>query len=83
MVPENNFPEYEELETRIMEALNSGNFAEHERLSSEQMTLVAFQPSMTHSFEEEAKHVVFHAQVLADFNTIEELGRKLLAELDR
>ena len=37
---------------------------------------------LTH-IEEDARHVVFHAQLLADFNTIEELGRKMLEELDR
>jgi|TARA_Y100000294_G_scaffold10023_1_gene9432 hypothetical protein len=38
---------------------------------------------MTHSFTENAKSVVIHSQLLADFNKIEELGRKMLEELDR
>ena len=52
-------------------------------MSAEQEKLAVFNPIMTHSFEEEAKIVVFHAQLIADFNTIEELGRKMLEELDR
>ena len=38
---------------------------------------------MTHSFTENANRIVFHPQLLADFNTIDELGRKMLEELSR
>lgn len=72
---------FQEFEDQMTEASNRQDFAEYERLSVEQEALVGFQPSMTHSFEDEAKHVVFHAQMLADFNTIEELGQKILDEL--
>jgi hypothetical protein len=41
-----------------------------------------FSPVMTHSFGENTNHIVFHAQILADFNTVEELGRIMLEELD-
>ena len=74
---------YQELEDRMTEASHRRDFAEYERLLAEQEALVAFKPYMTHSFEEEAKYVPFHAQLLADFNTIEELGQKMLEELDR
>jgi hypothetical protein len=83
VVPEDKLPAYQELGERMTEALNRQDIAEHERLSTEQEALAAFKPFMTHSFEEEAKYVVFHAQLLADFNTIDELGKKLLEELDR
>jgi hypothetical protein len=33
------------------------------------------------SFEENAKPIVFHAQMLANFNTVDELARKMLDEL--
>jgi hypothetical protein len=36
-----------------------------------------------HSFEEGAKPVVLHPQMLADFNTVNELGHKMLDELKR
>ena len=83
VVPEDKFAAYQELGERMTEAFNRQDFAEHERLSTEQEALATFIPYMTHSFEEEAKFVVFHAQLLADFHTIEELGQKMLAELDR
>lgn len=82
-VPDSRAEAYQELEDRMAEALRLLDFAEHERLSVEQMALAEFRPWMTHSYEEEARPVVFHGQMLSDFNTIEELGRKMLEELDR
>jgi len=38
---------------------------------------------MTHSLFEQSPSVVFHGQLLADYNTVDEFGRKMLAELDR
>jgi hypothetical protein len=38
---------------------------------------------MTHSIVEGAGRVVFHPQMLADFNTIDEMSGKLLDELGR
>ena len=83
LVPDGKLAAYEELGDRMAEAFKRGQLAEHERLSSEQEALVVFEPYMTHSFEEKAKPVVLHAQMLADFNTIEELGQRMLEELDR
>ncbi len=83
VVPEDKLAAYRELGKQMTEAFNRQDIAEHERLSTEQEALATFMPYMTHSFEEEAKNVVFHAQLLADFNTIDELGKNLLEELDR
>jgi len=47
------------------------------------MKLVEFRPWIQHSFEEKAKPIVFHAQLLADFAMTEELGKKMLLELNR
>ena len=74
---------YRDFEDRKTDALNRGALEDYDRLSAEQDALGVFMPVMTHSFEEDAKPVVFHRQILADFNTIEELGRKMLEELDR
>lgn len=74
---------YRELEDRMTDAIKRKDFAEYDRLSVDQMKLAVFRPWMQQSFEEKAKPIVFHAQVLADFNTIEELGRKMLEELNR
>lgn len=82
-VPDDRLEAYQELEGRMSEALRLVDIAQHDRLSAEQRALVAFWPVMTHSFEEETRPVVFHAQLLADFNTVEELGRKMLEELNR
>jgi hypothetical protein len=38
---------------------------------------------MTHSFTEAKGTVYFHYQLLADFNTVHELGVKMLGELNR
>ncbi len=39
-------------------------------------------PLMAHSFHEKARPVYFHGQLLADYATIEELGQKMLEELE-
>ena len=83
VVPEAKTEDYLGFEELMTEALRQGDLAEHSRLSDEQNALCEFRPYMTHSFEEEANFVVFHAQLLADFNTIYELGQKMLEELDR
>jgi hypothetical protein len=56
---------------------------EYDRLSLEQKALVVFAPVMMHSYAEKGKPVVFHAQLLANFATVEEFGHKLLDELGR
>lgn len=40
-----------------------------------------FRPLVMHSFEEGTQPFVFHPQMLADFNTIDSLGRRMLDEL--
>lgn len=74
---------YQDFECLITDAFNRSDFEEYDRLSTEQDALGEFMPVMTHSFQEGAKIVVVHPQLLTDFNTIEELGRKMLEELDR
>ncbi len=83
LVPEDKKEAYQELENRMAKAVMREDMAEYDRLLEEQRALVAINLCMTHSFEEEAPFVVFHPQLLADFNTIEELGQKMLDELDR
>jgi hypothetical protein len=73
---------YQELETRKAEALRHWNIEEHDRLSREQDALGTFEPLIKHSFEEKSRPVAFHPQMLADFNTVVELGQKILSELD-
>jgi hypothetical protein len=73
---------YQDYETKMTEAIKQHKFTEYDRLSAEQMKLGRFRPWVQHSFEEGAKPVVFHPQMLADFNTLSELGHKFIEELD-
>lgn len=81
-VPNGKEAVYQQLHTRITEALKRSDSVEAERLSAEQAALVTFAPYMTHSIEEKAKVIKFHPQLLTDFLTIEELAQKMLRELD-
>jgi hypothetical protein len=73
--------EYQELNSRMMQALNRGDYEEYERLEVQLNELPIFQPLMIHSFKEAVAPVAFHAQVLVDFATIEELTGKFFDEL--
>lgn len=75
--------EYRRLDALMVDAVRSLNFSENERLSAEQMKLAKFSPLYSHSFEEKSPQVAFHYQLLADFATVHELGRRLIIELDR
>lgn len=54
---------------------------EHLRLSAERDALRSFRPWMKHSFDDPAPPVAFHPQVLADFATVEEITRRVIADL--
>jgi hypothetical protein len=79
IVSEDKDVAYRLLENRRM---TESDVTEYERLSAEQKALATFVPLMMHSFEEKAKPVVFHSQMLIDFVTVEELAKKILEELD-
>jgi hypothetical protein len=72
---------YDDLSFRMTTVLGHLNVHEYERLEAEQNKLLVFQPLMMHSFKEAAAPYAFHVQILADFATVEELGKKMLAEL--
>jgi hypothetical protein len=74
---------YEDLESRMNEALRRWDLAEHTRLKVERDALIQFRPWMKQSYGDPTPPVVFHAQVLADFATVEEMSLKILAELNR
>jgi len=74
---------YREFELKMNEAAKKRDFKEYDRLSAEQLGLGRFRPWIQHSFEENAGPVVFHAQMLADFNTIDELAHKMLVEFSQ
>jgi hypothetical protein len=78
-----NVAAYNELALSMTEALNRRDPDEYWRLWEEQDRLLVFQPLMSHSASETTAYFAFHAQMIADFMTIEELGQKMLSELGR
>jgi len=82
IVSPENMAKYENLEAQIDAALfQRGDLETHVRLEVERDALTQFRPLMKHSFNDPAPPIMFHAQVLADFATVEEVAQKVLAEL--
>ena len=75
--------EYNRLERASGDAMRARKFAEYDRLQEEQKKLGRFRPWIIHSRTENAHSIAFHPQLLADFNTVDEFGRKMLEELAR
>jgi hypothetical protein len=71
------------LDAQITQATLQQDFAAVEALEAQQRALRFFRPWMRHSILEGAPVLAIHPQMLADFNTIEELARTLLGELDQ
>ena len=82
VVTQANAPRYNELQVAMDQALAARDIERHARLDAEQRRLTLWQPFMQHSITEDAGRIVFHSQLLADFNTIHELGTMMLKELD-
>lgn len=74
---------YNGLAAKLAAAVKKKDFVAYDALSSERLKLGRFQPWISQSYAEGAKPVVFHPQMLSDFNTVDELGQKMLAELGR
>ncbi len=72
-----------ELEALQTEALKKHKSDEYDRLTDKIGTLGKFEPVMTHSFGEKSPQVVFHAQIIADWNTVVQIAQNFLKELDR
>jgi hypothetical protein len=71
------------LDMEKAEAIRRQDFARCEQISIEQRKLGKFVPCMTHSYVEETKPIVFHAQVFSDWNTIAQMAEEFLKELRR
>jgi len=82
-VSPDNQAAYLALEQQITAAVISGDTNLESELRGQQQSLMFFRPWMTHSFEEQAPIMVIHPQILADFNTVEELALRILAELNQ
>jgi hypothetical protein len=83
IVHPDNLVAYQTFTNQMTDAFNNREFAEYNRLSNEQDMLGSFSPRMLHSFEETRQPIYFHFQLLADFNTVDEIGLKMIEELDR
>jgi len=79
-LPADNSAAYFEFDRLKEQAATSD---ESNKLDAEQKKLVVFQPMIRHSLYEKGSYsIMFHPQLFADFNTIEELANKFLVELD-
>ncbi len=72
-----------ELEVLRTAALRKHQFDEYERLTDEVETLGKFVAWMTHSFGENSPQAVFHAQIIADWNTVVQISENFIKELDK
>lgn len=68
---------YLDLDKQEQEVLQKRDFNEYLRLGQEQNAIGTNCLLMTHSFSENAEKVVFHSQILADFNTVIKVANKL------
>lgn len=73
---------YQELEKQAIEAANHGKFEAYHAIQAKQQELGRFSPIMVHSFSENSPRIVFHGQVLADFNTLHALALEMIKELN-
>jgi hypothetical protein len=76
-----NVDKYKDLEEKKNEAIGRRDYSEYDRIDIEQMALGKFTPAMTHSHTESSGLIAFHAQVIADWNTIAELAERFFETL--
>jgi len=72
---------YNALSTQITDAVNRLDADAYTYLAEQQNKLLVWQPWITHSITETTARFAFHVQMIADFSTVEELGEKMLSEL--
>lgn len=82
LVTDDKLEEHRRMDAEIHDAIRRREFVEVEELEKAQNELISFLPVTTHSFEEQAKFVYFHRQMLTDFNMVEEVAMKMLRALD-
>lgn len=61
---------------------NEANFHKYDETKCNLEPTSHFLPIATHSFMEDSEQILFHPQMLSDYNIIDKIGRKLLRELD-
>jgi len=83
MVDPKNEDAYRALEEKASCAFAGGDYAKCEALQTQQTELAHFDPVIAHSLFHGDKPVRFHAQVIADFMTVDELSQRICSELDK
>jgi hypothetical protein len=69
---------FKKLGEELVKAVTQGDLEKYEELLVLQNQLGKFNPIMTHSYKENSKPIPFHAQILADWNTIIEFSNEFL-----
>lgn len=80
-VTNENTERYQALESEKNELIISAKFDEAEKIDEQIKKLVRFEPTMLHDLNEEGKVMFFHAQIIADWNTIYELSSLAIEEI--
>ena len=80
-VPDNELDKYRSIGVEIWEAMKLRDYGNVNKLEKEQRALTSFEPVTTHSFEENAPVVPFHLQMMKDYDTVDNIGWRLLKEL--
>lgn len=73
--------QYAQLEADEGAALKAQDFAGYAQLRAQKAVFTHFKPLMAHSLTGQGRVIAFHAQLLADFSTIDEMSNRLLDEL--
>ena len=74
---------YNDIQAQINEAVRQRDYETADKLEDEQVGLLSFHPIATHSLGENSSIVNFHAQMLSDIGTVQEIASRLLPEFDR
>lgn len=83
-ISQKNRNAYDEFERRRMHALYVREHpTAYQSISLKQSKLLVFKPIITHSLTEAQGWYPFHKQMVIDFVTIEEMGNKMLDEINR
>jgi hypothetical protein len=82
VAPEQNVARYQLLELQIAKERRKRNQNRFERLKAAQEALTRYQPEMVHSPEDKSKRIVFHPQLLSDFDAVCDLAKRMNTALD-
>lgn len=81
VVQKKDLSRFNEMGHLVEKAIDRGEFSDAYYLRKQQNEIGVFVPGLTHSFSEKSPSIWIHPQLLADFNTVEEVAQRLLDEL--